>query len=100
MSAGCRRPSFIMFSCFQYPQAACATQREKHAYAAVDCTKECELCNTQGIKSFPTLKLFSKGTLVNTYGSEPVLLSSEIQRFVETVPVSEKESRRTECKLQ
>ncbi|BFZ13992.1 hypothetical protein BsWGS_17031 [Bradybaena similaris] len=81
-------------------EAAGATQRENHAYAAVDCTKECQLCRTQGIKSFPTMKLFSKGRLVNTYGSDTVLLSREIQTFVERVPVSEKESRRHGCPVQ
>jgi protein disulfide-isomerase-like protein len=35
--------------------------------ASVDCTQHGDLCNTQGVRGYPTLKVFHKGKAVDTY---------------------------------
>jgi len=38
-----------------------------HVLATVDCTQEMELCNRFGVRGYPTLKLFRRGSEVETY---------------------------------
>ncbi|BFZ13988.1 hypothetical protein BsWGS_17027 [Bradybaena similaris] len=67
-------------------QAAHTTQKENHAFAAVDCTQECELCMTEKVRTYPTMKLYVKGLTVDTYEYVP-LLTREIRSYVENAPI-------------
>ncbi|GFO48191.1 hypothetical protein PoB_007469600 [Plakobranchus ocellatus] len=39
-----------------------------HAYAAVNCLEEVELCQREGLRDLPAFKMFTKGLLVNQFG--------------------------------
>jgi protein disulfide-isomerase A1 len=44
-----------------FAEAATALKKEKITLAKVDCDVEKELCQEQGIRGFPTLKVFRNG---------------------------------------
>uniref|UniRef100_A0A2C9KGN7 Thioredoxin domain-containing protein n=1 Tax=Biomphalaria glabrata TaxID=6526 RepID=A0A2C9KGN7_BIOGL len=48
-----------------YIKAAKNMRRDGHAYAAVDCTQEVELCKREGVTRLPTFQLYTKGTYVS-----------------------------------
>ncbi|CAL1535695.1 unnamed protein product [Lymnaea stagnalis] len=48
-----------------YARAAKFTKRDGHAYAAVDCTTETDLCKREGISRLPTYQLYSKGMYIS-----------------------------------
>ncbi|CAG5115449.1 unnamed protein product [Candidula unifasciata] len=81
-------------------KAAEVTKKENHVFAAVDCTKERELCRKQKVLSVPTMKLFVKGMTVDTYGNVP-LLPAEIRQYVENAPnVKDTAVVRNRCQVQ
>lgn len=67
-------------------QAALVTQRDSHVFAAVDCTKECQLCKKQKVVAFPTMKLFARGRTVATFADDTILSSRQMTDFVENAP--------------
>ncbi|CAG5115448.1 unnamed protein product [Candidula unifasciata] len=67
-------------------QAAHVTRKENHAFAAVDCSQDEELCRKELVFTVPTMKLYVKGMTVNTY-SHTNLLPAEIRKFVENAPI-------------
>ncbi|BFZ25293.1 hypothetical protein BsWGS_28331 [Bradybaena similaris] len=68
-------------------EAAQTTQRPNHAYVAVNCKINSDICNRYRICSVPYFKLFSKGRPMGSYKQETT--AADLKRFVETTPVYE-----------
>ncbi|KAK3779326.1 hypothetical protein RRG08_031617 [Elysia crispata] len=68
-------------------KAAKTTQRMNHAYAAVDCTREADLCEREGVVTYPTFKLYTRNTLVDTYTRPQQMTFITIKNFMETMKV-------------
>ncbi|KAK0066921.1 protein disulfide-isomerase A5-like isoform X1 [Biomphalaria pfeifferi] len=74
-------------------KAAKITERENHAYAAVDCVKEQELCNAEGVTSLPYFKMYSKGKMFAAYSNPTTFTYHTMARFVENAPVLQEAGR-------
>ncbi|GAA6036211.1 hypothetical protein JCM8097_006838 [Rhodosporidiobolus ruineniae] len=52
-----------------YEEAATILKKDKIPIAKVDCTVETELCSSQGVNGYPTLKVFRKGVPADYTGT-------------------------------
>ncbi|CAG5125601.1 unnamed protein product [Candidula unifasciata] len=68
-------------------KAAKTTVRENHAYAAIDCTQQDELCETEGVTSLPSFKLYSKGKVFGVYDRPREFVYFTMRKFVENAPL-------------
>ncbi|XP_059144211.1 uncharacterized protein LOC131931432 [Physella acuta] len=68
-------------------KAAKITERENHGYAAVDCTKEADVCENESVLSLPTFKLYSRGKVMGTYTNPLAFTYHTMARYVENAPV-------------
>ncbi|BFZ25551.1 hypothetical protein BsWGS_28590 [Bradybaena similaris] len=74
-------------------KAAKTTIRENHGYAAVDCTQQEDLCESEGIKTYPSFKLYSRGKVFTTYDKPKEFIYHTMKKFVENAPIIEEPQR-------
>ncbi|CAG5134235.1 unnamed protein product, partial [Candidula unifasciata] len=66
-------------------KAAKTTAGKNRLYAAVDCSKEPQLCELENIRSFPTFKLFVGGRFLARYNQSPNFIN--MRNFLENAPL-------------
>ncbi|CAG5115452.1 unnamed protein product [Candidula unifasciata] len=69
-------------------RAAKTTERENHAFAAVNCVKEQAICADEGSTGvYPFFKLYSRGNLIDTYRDHRSFIHFTMRKFVENAPI-------------
>ncbi|CAG5134298.1 unnamed protein product [Candidula unifasciata] len=71
----------------EFANAAMRSTNDKHAYAAVNCSVDSELCCKHQISKMPTLKLFSNGFYVSTVAIPDAFTADQINLLVNMTPV-------------
>ncbi|CAL1546739.1 unnamed protein product [Lymnaea stagnalis] len=74
-------------------KAAKITERENHAYAAVDCVQETSLCSNEGVTSLPFFKLYSKGKSMASYSNPQAFTYHTMAKYVENAPILTEQKR-------
>ncbi|BFZ13952.1 hypothetical protein BsWGS_16991 [Bradybaena similaris] len=71
-----------------YTSSASSTKRENHAYAAVDCTQEPELCTAFGITLTPVVAYYSRGIKIDSGLVESQeFVKDDLRFFMEQAPI-------------
>ncbi|CAG5135047.1 unnamed protein product [Candidula unifasciata] len=71
-----------------YTSSASSTKRENHAYAAVDCTLEPELCTAFGITFTPFVAYYSRGIKIDSGLVESKeFVKDDLRFFMEQAPI-------------
>ncbi|BFZ08156.1 hypothetical protein BsWGS_11195 [Bradybaena similaris] len=73
----------------RFAKAAAITTRDNHAYAAVNCLDNDELCVRQDINMLPAYGLYSRGRLIAATSDVSDYTSENIKNFLERAPVFE-----------
>ncbi|BFZ13958.1 hypothetical protein BsWGS_16997 [Bradybaena similaris] len=72
----------------EYSAAAGCTQRPGHAYAAVNCAIDPQLCLSNGVKRTPQITVYSFGNVVRAMAHPEHLQEVHLRKFVEHAPTS------------
>ncbi|CAG5120343.1 unnamed protein product [Candidula unifasciata] len=68
-------------------KAAKITQRPMSGFGSVDCPTNKDLCDSVGVDSLPSFKLFSRGHLVSTVREFASFTPDTIKKYVENCPI-------------
>ncbi|BFZ13955.1 hypothetical protein BsWGS_16994 [Bradybaena similaris] len=68
--------------------AAGSTKRANHAFAAVNCDKDNQLCHGNNVFNTPTFVLFSKGVYVGSVEDVSKFRANTLRQYVETTSVN------------
>ncbi|CAG5135046.1 unnamed protein product [Candidula unifasciata] len=82
-------PCDSMSSVFKkdFAMAAGSTKRANHAFAAVNCDQQKQLCRVHDVFNTPTFVLFSKGNYVGSVKEVSKFRANSLRQYVETTSV-------------
>lgn len=59
--------------------------RHDPAMAAVDCSKEHELCANEHISSYPVFKFYSQGVTIKSFKGHEMLTAAKMKEHIDTL---------------
>lgn len=68
-------------------QAAKQTKRPNHAYAAVNCWHEQDLCKSEDVFAYPYFRLYSRGRRIGYNDTPRTFSSKDMKKWLESVNV-------------